>query len=104
MKIQKSLKSQCQDEEKKIYFRFASVIFLAIVLILFPVCRNRNKERGILEVSGIIEAVETDIKSQIKGEIKQIFAREGQFIQKGDLLCLHEKRTHCCGQESIGKR
>jgi len=67
---------------------FFTILFLTTILILFPGCKNRNEEANILEVSGIIEAVETEIRSQIKGEVKQVFAKEGQYINKEDLLCL----------------
>jgi len=62
----------------------ASLLFF----ILLPYCRNKNKDQNTIEVSGIIEAIETEIRSQIQGEVKQILVIEGQYINKGDLLCL----------------
>ncbi|MFQ6082320.1 MAG: HlyD family secretion protein [Candidatus Aminicenantia bacterium] len=67
-------------------------IFPILVLIFSQIlsvnCKNKNKDSEIIEISGIIEAIETEIRSQIQGEIKQIFVKEGQQIKKGDLLCL----------------
>ncbi|MFB0564190.1 MAG: HlyD family secretion protein [Candidatus Aminicenantaceae bacterium] len=59
-----------------------------ILLIFFLSCKGKRKDTAVLEVSGIIEAVETEIKSQTQGEVKQIFAEEGQQVEEGDLLCL----------------
>jgi HlyD family secretion protein len=63
---------------------FVFILFFA----LLPYCRNKNKDQNRIEVSGIIEAVETEIRSQVQGEVKQILVREGQYIDKGDLMCL----------------
>jgi len=65
-----------------------SILPLIVFLILSPGCRSKNKDSNVLEVSGVIEAVETEIRSLIRGEVKQIFVKEGQYIKKGDLLCL----------------
>lgn len=63
-----------------------------LVLIIFQIflisCKDRSKDSGTIEVSGLIEAVKTEIRSQVQGEVKEILAREGQRIKKGDLLCL----------------
>lgn len=66
--------------------------FLLSLLLLFQTfstnCNKQHINSGIIEVSGVIEAIETDIRSQIQGEVKQIFVKEGQRLKKGDLLCL----------------
>lgn len=68
-----------------IAFSILALLFLKIL----PVAKEiKNKNSGIIEVSGIIEAIETDIRSQIQGEVKQIFVKEGQLVKKGALLCL----------------
>lgn len=51
-------------------------------------CVKREASPLEIEVSGIIEAVKTDIKAQAQGEVKQIFVQEGQRVRKGDRLCL----------------
>lgn len=69
--------------------RYSYAFFLLlIVLVLGHSCRNKNKDINIIEASGIVEAIETEIRSQISGEVKQIFVSEGQYIEKGDILCL----------------
>ena len=40
-----------------------------------------------LLVTGVVEAVETDIRAQVQGEVLAVFAKEGQAVKKGDLLC-----------------
>jgi len=67
-------------------------LFLIVNLILFFIvstdCQDKDKSQNRLAVSGIIEAVETEIRSQIQGEVKQILVTEGQYIPEGELLCL----------------
>ncbi|NIM91561.1 MAG: HlyD family efflux transporter periplasmic adaptor subunit [Candidatus Aminicenantes bacterium] len=64
------------------------IISLILFLGVLPNCQDRNKDQSRIEASGVIEAVETEIKSQIQGEVRQIAVTEGQYINKGDLLCL----------------
>jgi len=64
------------------------LISLIFILIVLSNCKDRNKGQNRLEASGIIEAVETEIKSQIQGEVKRLLVIEGQYINKGDVLCL----------------
>lgn len=56
--------------------------------LLFFNCQSNIPHPGKLEVSGLIEAIETEVRSQVQGEIKEILVREGQRIKKGELLCL----------------
>jgi len=63
--------------------------YLILLFLIFSLnCRSKQKEGNVLEVSGLIEAVETEIKSQIQGEVKQVFVKEGQQVTEGDMLCL----------------
>jgi HlyD family secretion protein len=61
------------------------------ILLLLPLawtgCRKAGETARQAEVSGIIEAVKTDIRSQAQGEIQEILVKEGQKVGKGDLLC-----------------
>lgn len=64
------------------------IFSLILFFILLPNCRNKNKDQNTIEVSGLIEAIETEIRSQVQGEVKQILVTEGQYVNGGDLLCL----------------
>jgi HlyD family secretion protein len=61
------------------------LIFLQVSLIS---CQKKETALSEIEVSGIIEAVKTEIKAQAQGEVRQILVQEGQKVKKGDLLCL----------------
>ena len=50
-------------------------------------CRPGRENADSAEVSGVIEAVKTEIRALAQGEIEAIAVREGQSVQKGDLLC-----------------
>jgi len=49
-------------------------------------CRKRAEGNAPLEISGLIEAITTDIRSQAQGEIKEVFVEEGRVVKAGDLL------------------
>jgi HlyD family secretion protein len=59
-------------------------VFLALVIAS---CRTNSGASAAIMVSGLIEAIETDIKAQTQGEVKEIFVKEGQPVKKGDPLC-----------------
>jgi len=64
--------------------------FALILLSLFSSlqCRTRTDTGDALEVSGIIEAIHTEIRSQVQGEVQKLYFEEGQKIKEGDFLCL----------------
>ena len=68
-------------------FLILSVLALVFLRILPDISKQKSETSGIIEVSGIIEAIDTEIRAQTPGEIKQIFVKEGQPIERGDLLC-----------------
>ncbi|MFC2160655.1 HlyD family secretion protein [Acidobacteriota bacterium] len=65
---------------------FTLAILLSLPLI-FLSCENTATETGVLEVSGLIEAVETQIRPQVSGRIIEIFVKEGQLVAKDYVLC-----------------
>jgi HlyD family secretion protein len=65
-----------------------SVIGLVFLQISLTNCQKKEAAPSEIEVSGIIEAVKTEIKAQAQGEIRQILVQEGQKVKKGDLFCL----------------
>ena len=54
---------------------------------LLPACRKNSVESPVLEVSGIIEAIKIEIRSQSQGIVDEVLALEGHWVAKGDLLC-----------------
>lgn len=72
----------------KKYPIYALLTAAAFFQFLLSSCKNSTAEtEGFLEVSGQIEAVQTEIRSQISGKIISIPVTEGQVVQAGDLLC-----------------
>jgi len=63
------------------------IAFLAFVPLLFFNCRKAETEISALPVSGLIEAVQTDIRAQVQGEVREVFVQEGQPVRTGDRLC-----------------
>jgi HlyD family secretion protein len=60
---------------------------LAAAAAVAPGCRKGPDGDTRISVSGVIEAVRTDIQAQAQGEIEKIPVKEGQKVAKGDLLC-----------------
>lgn len=80
---------------KKFIIIFSVVIILIsastlLILRILPGLKKQAEGEGIIEVSGIIEAVETEIRAQSQGEVKRIFVEEGQDVNQGQMLCLLE--------------
>ena len=67
---------------------FSALAILLILQIFFSSCKGTSTGTCILEVSGLIEAVETQIRSQVSGQIMDILVDEGQRVEKGQMLCL----------------
>ena len=68
--------------------RYSALIVLIIIHINLAGCRKNQAGSSQAEISGIIEAVRTDIRAQAQGEIEQLLVKEGQKVVKGDLLCV----------------
>ena len=67
---------------------------ISIILAVLPVSSSpwpaAGKGRTATprsQVSGVIEAVKTDVRAQAQGEIEKVLVQEGQKVAKGDLLC-----------------
>jgi len=66
------------------------ILFLVSIAALPGVvsCRRDGVNGPSAEVSGIIEAVKTEVRAQFQGEIERVEVREGQAVRRGDLLCV----------------
>jgi len=68
--------------------RNAGTTGILLVAMTFTLsCGKKAPEGAPLEVSGVIEAIQTDIRSQSQGPVEEILVKEGQKVAKGDLLC-----------------
>ena len=72
----------------KKHILFGTLTASLLLLILSVNCKKTQDQEGLLEVSGLIEAVETEIRPLIPGRIVDIFVKEGQHVETGDLLCV----------------
>lgn len=82
-----SLKDQSGEKMKKLIKTIVLLAFL-LVQVFFISCQNKSRDSGVIEVSGVIEAIKTEIRAQVQGEVREILVKEGQQIKKGDMLCL----------------
>ena len=61
-------------------------LIILCTLLLSSSCKNQPADSLRLEVSGLIEAIKVDIRSKVLAEVEQVLVREGQRVEKGDLL------------------
>jgi membrane fusion protein YbhG len=70
-------------------------IFLAVVsaatLMLLAGCGNSQK--GIIEASGTLEAVEVDVSAKVGGQIDSLRVDEGSIVKPGDTLAVLDHST-----------
>ncbi|MFC2166352.1 HlyD family secretion protein [Acidobacteriota bacterium] len=65
-----------------------SLLILFSLQLFLPSCKDVATDSNVLEVSGLIEAVETQIRPEVAGQVIDILVKEGQRVEKGQLLCL----------------
>ena len=71
---------------KRLLFFALGILFS--LQIFSSSCKDTSPDTGVLEVSGLIEAVETEIRPQVSGQVIDIQVKEGQWVEKGQVLCL----------------
>ena len=67
---------------------FFTLAILFSLQLFFLSCKDTATDLSVLEVSGLIEAVETQIRPQVSGQVMEILVKEGQRVEKGQVLCL----------------
>ncbi len=68
---------------------------LIILLIAFIIYHQLfKKDKNYIETYGNIEIRTVDLSFQVSGIIKEIFAQEGDYVQKGDLLAVLDDRDY----------
>jgi len=60
---------------------------LILLTFVLSSCRKNAAGPPVLEVSGVIEAIKIEIRSQSQGIVDEVLAREGQKVAPGDVLC-----------------
>ena len=65
----------------------SAALVLAFILMIGSGCRKAETDQTSLAVTGLIEAIQTDIRAQVQGEVREVLVQEGQPVKKGDLLC-----------------
>jgi len=65
----------------------ASLVAAALFLFITGQCKQQDKSTQAVKTSGMIEAIQTDIRALTMGEVKEIHVQEGQIIEEGDVLC-----------------
>ena len=69
-------------------FRISPVLAVSVVAVLaLSGCGKGPETDKWIPVSGVIEAVKTEVRAQAQGEIEKILVKEGQKVAAGDLLC-----------------
>jgi HlyD family secretion protein len=72
----------------------AIVLLLAAVgVAIFYLLNTAVEDDGILRASGTVEAVEIIIASELPGRVAEVFVKEGETVQPGDLLFRLEDET-----------
>jgi HlyD family secretion protein len=64
-----------------------AAILIPLAFVGFLSCRKNAAQNTALEVSGVIEAIKIEVRSQSQGLVDEVLVREGQKVAKGDLLC-----------------
>ncbi len=67
---------------------FFALAILFSLQIFSSSCKDTSPDTGFLEVSGLIEVVETEIRPQVSGRVLDILVKEGQRVEKDQVLCL----------------
>lgn len=71
------------DKNKK---KMIPIILLSIVVAVILILIIFKSDNNQFVVSGTVEAREVDISPKLAGRIESIYADEGDFVKKGDLL------------------
>ena len=71
---------------------FSAVLILLMVFILYVLLTKKDKD--YIETYGNIEIRTVDLSFQVSGIIKNIFAEEGDYVKKGDLLAILDDRDY----------
>lgn len=61
-----------------------NLIFIVFITLLISSCFNNNSK--IIEASGTIEIIETNVSSKNNDEVKELYVDEGDYVKKGDII------------------
>ncbi|MDY0186281.1 MAG: biotin/lipoyl-binding protein, partial [Desulfuromonadaceae bacterium] len=76
-------------QQKKWLLRATGVLILAaLIVVAWQKYIGKDSLEGFASANGRIEAVEIDIATKTAGRVKEILAREGDFVKAGEVLAL----------------
>jgi len=74
------------NNHKKLMLQGAVLIIIHSAFIMFWGCSNGRISEDEIQASGTIEVTEVVIRSKVTGDVTKLFVREGDTIQKGEIL------------------
>lgn len=77
------------EKQKKWLIRVAAVLLLAAVAAgIWKQFGTRDDDSGLVRANGRVEAVEIDVAARSAGRVREILAREGEFVRAGQIVAL----------------
>jgi HlyD family secretion protein len=81
-------------ELKKWLIRSAAILVLAVLAVLvWQRYGQKERDSGLVSGNGRIEAVEIDIAARSSARVKEILAREGEFVTAGQVVATMDTET-----------
>jgi HlyD family secretion protein len=75
------------EQQKKWLMRLAGLLVLALLgVVAWQKYGGTGKDTGLVSGNGRIEAVEIDVATKYAGRIKDVLAREGDFVTAGQVV------------------
>lgn len=71
----------------------AAALIAALAVYAWRGFDGRGNDEGLVSGNGRVEAVEIDIAAKIPGRLKEVLAREGDFVKAGQTLARIDTRT-----------
>jgi len=76
-------------QRKKWLIRVAGVLILGVLgVVVWQKFAGEDTLKGFVSANGRIEAVEIDIAAKTAGRVKELMAREGDFVRAGEVLAV----------------
>jgi len=77
------------QQRKKWLIRVVAVLILSVLaVVVWQKFAGEDALNGFVSANGRIEAVEIDIAAKTAGRVKELMAREGDFVRAGEVLAV----------------
>jgi len=77
------------QQQKKWWIRVAGALILCVLaVVVWQKFAGEDALKGFAGANGRIEAVEIDIAAKTAGRVKELMAREGDFVRAGEVLAV----------------